>query len=165
MPRTGEDSEEHGVTDEAPDLELRRWQSEALLNLQRIRHVAERRVEGLLTGEGLDVTPAQANVLMILIAARRPLTARLLADDMQLSQVTVGRFLKALERGGWVSRERDPADARAILVQPTARAREALPRFIRVSNSMLDLAFAGFEREQIAAMAEVTRVVRDNLRE
>ncbi len=147
-----------------PDLELRRWQSDALLNLQRIRHASERRVERLLAEEGLDVTPAQANVLMILIARKQPMTARQLADDMELSQVTVGRFLKALERGDWVSRDRDPQDARAILVRPTQKALQALPRFLRVSNDTLDHAFAGFDKEQIREMARIISVVRGNLR-
>jgi len=146
-----------------PDLELRRWQSEALLNLQRIRHASERRLDELLREMDLQVTPAQANVLMILIAEKRPMTARQLAADMEVSEVTVGRFLKALERGDWISRDRDPDDARAILVRPTTAARAALPRFVRVSNAMLDVAFAGFDRDAVAQIVSMTRQVRVNL--
>ena len=148
-----------------PDLELRRWQSQALLDLLRIRHASERRVEELLAHERLDVTPAQANVLMILIALRQPMTARQLASDMEVSEVTVGRFLKALEGRGWVSRERNPEDARAILVSPTTKARRALPRFLRVSNAMLDVAFSGFDKTAMRDVARAIGQVRDNIRD
>lgn len=145
------------------DLELRRLQADVLLDLQRIRHASERRVGELLAAEGLEVTPAQANVLLILIQKRVPLTARQLAAEMALSEVTVGRFVRALEEAGWLERERDPSDSRAILVQPTARARSALPRFIAVSNALQDVAFAGFDRAKIEAIAHTAARVRRNL--
>ncbi|MCA9709578.1 MAG: MarR family transcriptional regulator, partial [Myxococcales bacterium] len=123
-----------------PDLELRRLQTEAYLNLGRIHRALERCVAALFVREGLaDVTPQQAAVLMELFQARQPLTARELARRQALSQPTVGRFVRALEEQGWVTREADPADARAILIRPTRKARRALPRFIAVSNTLLDL--------------------------
>lgn len=145
------------------DLDLRRVHAELLLDLQRIRHVAERRIAELLAAEDLDVTPAQANVLMALIQHRAPMTARQLAADLELSDVTVGRFVRTLEKRGWLARRRDPDDARAILVEPTARAREALPGFIRVSNALADQAFGGFERATVEEMGRVTRRIRENL--
>ena len=65
----------------------------------------------LVIREGLaDVTPQQAAVLMVLFQARRPLTARELAEHQGVSQPTVGRFIKALEQQGWVTRDADPND-------------------------------------------------------
>lgn len=149
----------------ATDLALRRRMAGILLDLTRIRHATERRVAALLAEHELDVTPAQANVLMILVQNRGPMTARQLAEAMELSEVTVGRFVRALEGGGWLERERDPADSRAILVRPTPRARAALPRFIAVSNALQDAAFEGFDPDQVAEIAAVTARVRDNLRD
>jgi DNA-binding MarR family transcriptional regulator len=126
------------------DLALRRQQADAFLSFSRITRQVERRVAELLHAHGLaDVTPAQANVLMVLFQARAPLTARHVADAMSLSQPTIGRFIHALEREGWVERRPDPADSRAMLLRPTKKAFAALPRFIAVSNALLDEAFAG----------------------
>lgn len=145
-------------------LDLRRVQSDAYLTFVAIGRRLERRVAALFESHGLhDVTPPQANALMILFAAKEPLQARALAERMELSQVTVGRFLKALQQQGWVAREQDPDDARAMLVRPTAKAYRTLPSFIAVSNTMLDQAFEGFSRPEIRRIATVAGRVRENL--
>jgi DNA-binding MarR family transcriptional regulator len=148
------------------DLQLRRQQADAFLGFSRILRQVERRVTQLLAQHDLsDVTPAQANVLMVLFQERQPLTARQLAERMAISQPTVGRFIHALHRGGWVDRRPDPADSRAVLVRPTRRAFAALPRFIQVSNTMLDEAFAGFSPQRVGRIARTTRLIQDNLGE
>ncbi|MGM0574364.1 MAG: MarR family winged helix-turn-helix transcriptional regulator [Myxococcota bacterium] len=144
-------------------LQIRRQESETWLEFGRIHREMTRRVGALLEGEGLDdVTPAQANVLMRLFHEKRPMHAREIATSLSVSEVTMGRFVHALEAAGWVSRTPDPRDARAHLVRPTARAYRALPRFIRVSNAVLDAAFAGMEPEAIGALADaVARIARN----
>jgi DNA-binding MarR family transcriptional regulator len=147
-----------------PDLTLRRVQTQLLVDLARVRHASERLVEGLLRDEGLtDITPAQANALLVLVNARSPLTAARLAEALSISEVTVGRFVRAMEAGGWVARERDPDDSRAWLLVPTARTRERLPSFIRVSNALLDRAFAGVAREDVLALAAFLGEVRQRI--
>lgn len=146
------------------DLEHRRLQADAFLSFSRILRRVERRVAELLAEEQLaDVTPAQANLLMVLFQARAPLNARQLADALSLSQVTVGRFLQALSRGGWVERRPDPADSRAMLVRPTKKAFAALPRFIAVSNTLLDEAFAGFGPATVRRIGKTTERLLANL--
>ena len=116
----------------------RRVQAEAYLNLSRIQREIERRTQDLLAEQDLrEVTPAQAGALMVLFQAKRPLRARELAGLLVLSEVTVGRFVHALHEAGWVRRDPDPADSRAVLVAPTPKAYRALPRFIAVSNALL----------------------------
>lgn len=147
-------------------LDLRRVQAEAYLTFVAIGRALEKRVAAQFEAHELtDVTPAQANALMILFAAKQPLQARALAARMELSQVTVGRFLKALEQQGWIAREPDPRDARAMLIRPTDKAYRSLPIFIEVSNAMLDQAFAGFSRPEIRRIATVAGRVRSNLLE
>ncbi|MBX2801459.1 MAG: MarR family transcriptional regulator [Myxococcales bacterium] len=147
-----------------PDLELRRLQTQAMLDLGRIRHVTDRVVEGLFRDAGLvDVTPAQGNALLALINARKPLTAAQLARQLALSEVTVGRFVRSLVDSGWVARTPDPNDSRALLLQPTAKARQALPQFIAVSNGLLDRAFRDWDRDDILTAVQLLRSIRENL--
>jgi DNA-binding MarR family transcriptional regulator len=147
-----------------PDLALRRAQTQLLVDLARLRHASEARVERLLREEGLtDITPAQANALLVLVNARSPLTAARLAEALSISEVTVGRFVRALEAGGWVERRPDPDDSRARRLVPTEKTRERLPAFIRVSNALLDRAFAGVDREEVLRLAALLAGVRDRL--
>lgn len=145
------------------DLEVRRLHTELLLDLQRIRHLADRRTAELLNRQELPVTPAQANVLLALVQNRGPMTARQLASVLELSEVTVGRFVRRLARDGWIERSRDPADARALLLLPTPRAREALPGFIRVSNAFSDQLLEGFDTDSVRSLLVVTGRLCSNL--
>lgn len=143
---------------------LRRSQAEAALNLSRIQREIERRVQSLLERERLEnVTPAQANALMILFQNKSAMTARQIAQQMNLSEVTVGRFVRALESGGWVVREPDPNDSRAILISPSRKAYRAFPRFLRVSNALLEDAFEGFSRKDIERLVSMTERLRENV--
>lgn len=145
-------------------LAVRRRQTEAILNVSRIQRELDRRVQSYLDDERLEgVTPAQANALMILFQAREPMTARRVAGEMSLSEVTVGRFVRALEAGGWVERARDPDDSRAILISPSRKARRAFHRFVRVSNRLLEESFAGFGRAEVESLVGLSQRIRENL--
>lgn len=146
------------------DIAARRKQADTALELSRINREMERRVQQLLERERLEgVTPAQANAMMILFQEKAPMTARNLARQMNLSEVTVGRFVRALEAAGWVQRDADPKDTRAILVRPSRKAYRAFPRFLIVSNALLDVAFAGFTKKEVEALGRLVERVRMNV--
>jgi len=146
------------------ELAARRVQAETFLNFAQLSRTVDRLIAELFEREGLsDVTPAQGGALMILFQERAAMTARQLAERMGLSQVTVGRFVKALHAGGWISRDADPNDARAILLRPTRKAMRALPRFIRVSNQLFDHAFEGLSEGTIRRIFATTVRLRKNL--
>ena len=147
-------------------LKYRRIQTGAFLNLQRIQRRVERSMQELFAKRGLEgVTPAQANALMILFEQGGSVTAGQLATRMSLSPVTVGRFVHALEAAGWMEREPHPTDSRALLLKPTVKAFDALPTFISVANEMLDVAFAGFEEEEVLRLARKIGDIQRNLTE
>ncbi len=138
-------------------LDLRRRQTAVHLNAARALRAMERRAAELLAAADIDdLTPAQGNALVILFEARGPMKATQLADAMNISRVTVGRFLRSLEDNGWITRERDPEDGRAMRIRPTAKSYDLLPKMIGVSNTMLDHAFDGFSDDDIAALADLT---------
>src|SRR3979411_2215178 len=52
-----------------------------------------------------------------LVARDAPLSPSALAERAALHPATVTGVLDRLERGGWVARERDPSDRRAVVVR------------------------------------------------
>ena len=151
-------------TKNPPSLELRRRQAEIVLILSRILRENEQKVSANLADEGLaDITSAQANLLMVLFQARQPLTASQIAEILGVSEATIARFVKALDSSGWVERHRSERDARMWHLKPTAKAYEALPKFIRVSNQMLDKTFAGFDADDFDTLWSIISRVRANL--
>ncbi|WP_054310432.1 MarR family transcriptional regulator [Mesorhizobium sp. 1M-11] len=62
---------------------------------------------------------------MLALWERAPRTVGELGDTLGLDPATLTPLLKRMEAGGLISRRRDPADERRVLVQPTAEG-EAL---------------------------------------
>jgi DNA-binding MarR family transcriptional regulator len=146
------------------DLRLRRKQTEFLRVVSRLQRTLGAQVDASFSQAGFpEITTSRANVLMILIEARGPMTARSISRHMGLSEVTVGRFIKSLEANGWVERKTAPTDARARLVQPTPKAFAALPAFLAVSNAFLDRALGGVEGATLDTFLATLQSVQDNL--
>ena len=134
-----------------------------MLEFARIASQADQQVKALFCEHGLEITPQQSRVLMILFEAREPLTARELAGRMGLAEPTMARFVKALEQGGWLTRARDPQDQRCWQLIPTAQARAALPRFIAVSNAVMDRLFSDLDAAEVADLAARVSALRAKL--
>jgi DNA-binding MarR family transcriptional regulator len=79
--------------------------------------------------EPMGLTQAQYSVLAPLFAmsggGERP-SQRQLADATGLDTVYVSKLVRALERGGFVTRTTSPADSRAVELSLTARGRAAM---------------------------------------
>lgn len=86
-----------------------------------------------------------------LINAHGPLSPTALARRAGLHAATTTGVLDRLERAGWIARERDPADRRAVLV-----------RALRERNAELLALFAGMDSrvEQICADYDDTELER-----
>lgn len=146
------------------NLQHRLLQAETYLSIERVLRSVKQRMEERFTAEGLsDVTPQQAKVLMVLFQEKNPITAQILAEKLALSPVTVSRFIRALADNGWVARERDPKDARAIHIRPTTKAYSALPSFIRVSNLLMDEVFGDFPQDEFERFAKNVAQVQAKL--
>jgi len=89
-----------------------------------------------------------------LIDRRGPLSPSVLAREAGLHPATITGILDRLERGGWVTRERDPADRRAVLVRVQ---RERLPDLIRLYSGMnrsMNQIYAGYGERELEVIAD-----------
>src|SRR5438093_11004876 len=89
-----------------------------------------------------------------LIASQGPLSPSALARRAGLHPATITGILDRLERGGWVARERDPADRRAVLVRAV---RERLPDLLRLyagMNRSMNQIYAGYDERELEQIAD-----------
>jgi DNA-binding MarR family transcriptional regulator len=76
-----------------------------------------------------------------------------LAGVLCLDLSTVSRQVPALERSGWVARERDPEDHRAQLLDLTTQGREVLMDVRRSRNDVLARLLPDWSEDELEAFA------------
>jgi DNA-binding MarR family transcriptional regulator len=96
-----------------------------------------------------------------LVSRHGPLSPSAIARRAGLHPATMTGILDRLERGGWVTRERDPSDRRAVLVRARReRGAELFALYSGMSNAM-DGLLAGYDEGQLDLLADFLRRTTD----
>jgi DNA-binding MarR family transcriptional regulator len=96
-----------------------------------------------------------------LIDRHGPLSPSALARRAGLHPATMTGILDRLERGGWVARDRDPTDRRAVLVRVRRDRGAELFRLYAGMNSSMDRICAGYSDDQLELLADFLRRTTD----
>lgn len=121
---------------------------ERLSDLLRAHAWKQRETSGL--------NPTQRSVLTRLAERDQPLRLKALAQSLGVSSASVSDSVKSLEARGYLRRQPDPGDARAILVSPTASGLRSLSLARSDDTGALDLV-AGLSR---ADQGELLRLLQ-----
>jgi DNA-binding MarR family transcriptional regulator len=89
-----------------------------------------------------------------LISQQGPLSPSALARRAGLHPATMTGVLDRLERGGWVSRDRDPSDRRAVLVKARRDRSAEVFRLYGGMNASMDRLLAGYRDDQLEVIAD-----------
>ncbi len=92
-----------------------------------------------------------------LIARLGPLSPGALAQRAALHPATMTGILDRLERGGWVARERDPSDRRAVVVRVLRDRSAELVRLYSGMNSSMSEICAAYDDAQLEVIADFLR--------
>jgi DNA-binding MarR family transcriptional regulator len=107
-------------------------------------------------GSQVDLKDADLDMLDIL-DTYGPLSPSALARRAGMHPATMTGVLDRLERGGWIARERDPADRRAVLVRVVRdRYGELLRHYTGMSRAMNKL-LADYSDEELEVIADFMR--------
>jgi len=116
--------------------------------------------------DALGVSPPRLSALSVVVFAG-PIGIGALAAAEGVAAPTMTRLVDGLERDGLVRRRPDPADARGVLVEPTATGKRILTRGRRRRVRTLAEGLAGLTSEELAdirrgadLIERVTRVPR-----
>jgi len=107
-------------------------------------------------GARLDLKDVDLDCLE-LIARHGPLTPSSLARRAGLHPATMTGILDRLERGGWVTRERDPSDRRAVVVRALRDRNGELLRLYSGMNASMDEICAGYGESELELLADFLR--------
>jgi DNA-binding MarR family transcriptional regulator len=107
----------------------------------------------LHVGAHLDLKDVDLDCLD-LIASLGPLSPSVLARRAGLHPATVTGILDRLERGGWVARERDPSDRRAVVVRGLHARTGELMRLYAGMNASMDQICDGYTAAELEVVAD-----------
>jgi len=107
-------------------------------------------------GARLDLKDVDLDCLD-LIVRHGPLSPSALARRAGLHPATMTGILDRLERGGWVARERDPSDRRAVVVRALRDRNGELLRLYSGMNASMDKICAGYGDAELELLADFLR--------
>lgn len=89
-----------------------------------------------------------------LVNRHGPLSPGALARRAGLHPATMTGILDRLERGGWVTRERDPSDRRAVVVRARRDRNTELFALYSGMNDLMDQLCAGYSEDELRLLAD-----------
>lgn len=92
-----------------------------------------------------------------LIKRHGPLSPSALARRAGLHAATMTGILDRLEKGGWIVRERDPVDRRAVVLRALRERNPELFRLYSGMNSSMDKLLAGYTTDELDTIADFLR--------
>jgi DNA-binding MarR family transcriptional regulator len=92
-----------------------------------------------------------------LIARHGPLSPSTLARRAGLHPATMTGILDRLERGGWVARDRDPSDRRAVVIRALRDRNAELFRLYSGMNAAMDQICAAYGQTELELLADFLR--------
>jgi DNA-binding MarR family transcriptional regulator len=101
----------------------------------------------------LDLKDVDLDCLNV-IDREGPLNPSVLVRRTGLHPATVTGILDRLERGGWIARERDPSDRRAVIVRALRDRNPDLMRLYAGMNRSLNAILGGYDDTQLALLAD-----------
>lgn len=84
-----------------------------------------------------------------------------LAREVGVHPATMTGILDRLERGGWIGRERDPVDRRAVLVRAVPERNAEMFRLYSGMNSLMDDICDGYDEQQLVVIDAFLRQVAE----
>jgi DNA-binding MarR family transcriptional regulator len=107
----------------------------------------------LHVGAHLDLKDVDLDCLD-LVAMYGPMSPSALARRAGLHPATVTGILDRLERGGWIARERDPSDRRAVVVRALRTRTAQLIRLYSGMNRSMDEICARYPDAELELLAD-----------
>ena len=113
-------------------------------------------------GRRVQLTQVQWRALAFLSLNEGINQARL-ADLMEVRPITLARLIDRMEDAGWVERQRDPGDRRAVRLYLTKQAGLLMESMKILNRETLKQALAGLSRSTRTQLIGTLNIIKNNL--
>lgn len=86
-----------------------------------------------------------------------------LAEQLEIKPITLSRLIDRLAESGWIARQPDPNDRRAVQLRLTEKARPLLQTMEEMSRQTREEALRGVSAEQFTLLFDALRTMKSNL--
>ena len=121
----------------------------------------------------LDITSAQWGLLRDIFINERActseeerfhkLTPAAIAERLRADRPTISCMVEKLVKQGWAYRISNPNDRRSQIILLNDKAKELIPKLEHLSESTLDKATKGFEKEEVEQLKHYLKRMIENL--
>lgn len=101
--------------------------------------------------------------LIAAVSSNPGATQRIIAQALEVSEITAGRLIDRLCEEGYLKRSENPSDRRAYRVHLAAGAQPVLDKLDEVAKSHEAQIFAGFDNEDLEKLDELLEAIARNL--
>ena len=115
-----------------------------------------------LAQSGIGLTAAQARILMRLNYSGA-MAQKAVADAIDVAPPTVAATVEIMERDGLISRQRNPADRRELLVELAERGRNKLPALFELFEALETWLTEGLSQQRVDRLIDELSVLRERL--
>lgn len=101
---------------------------------------------------------------VIAVVSRHPgASQRLVAEALDVSEVTAGRLIDRLVTDGYLQRSTDTADRRVKSVELTPRTKDLLDELAYIAEEQEKLVFDGISEDELQMLNDLIDRIQDNL--
>lgn len=105
----------------------------------------------------IDVSAAGIRAILIYLAeVDQTVTAGMISEHMHVSTARVAVLLKKLEARGLIEKERDPQDARRVMVKLSAQGREHMDRVFERIRQNIEIIIDTIGAERLMTFVEIS---------
>ncbi|QSB46075.1 MarR family transcriptional regulator [Tsuneonella flava] len=124
-----------------------RLDNQVCFPLYAATNLLQRLYRPLLTPLGLTYSQY---LVMLILWERAPVTVGEIGSCLHLDNGTLTPLLKRMERGGFITRSRDPHDERRVLIAPTPHGQGLREQALKIPDELArDIALAPEETETL----------------
>jgi len=138
-------------TDAAASRERRRTMNQITDTIREMGVVMT--VLNLRAGEQVGLRDVELKALDVLMRDGA-MSAKALGGRLGMHPATMTGILDKLEKGGWITRERDPEDRRVVLIQPVRERVGEIVRLFAGMNSMAADVLGKYDAGQLETIAD-----------